>query len=307
MIYEVTHVTRYHYRSTVPYMRAVLRLLPVDRPGQHVLATSLVIDPKPVERSEAIDFFGNRIARITIRKPHDSLEIRASSTIEVAPAPARRPGATWESVAAAAATAGGLGPDEPVHALFPSRFVPLSDEATLYAGHSFPPGRRITEAAFELNRRIKTDFTYDPTATDVSTPIARVLANRRGVCQDFAHVMISGLRGLGLAARYVSGYLRTEPPPGRARLEGADAMHAWVEVWAGLDDGWIGLDPTNAIPASDSHVVLAVGRDYADISPVDGVILSSGPQGLSLSVDVVEVERPTPRPPARPDAAAVPR
>lgn len=292
MIYEVTHVTRYQYRSTVPFTRNILRLTPVDRAGQRVLATSLVIDPKPAERTDAVDFFGNALTRITVRQPHDVLEIRASSTVRVEPAPLPAPAATpaWTEIAARLPASPGLGPDAPVHALFASRHVPLSEEATRYALRSFAPGRRILDGAIELNRRIKADFTYDPAATDVSTPLARVFATRRGVCQDFAHAMIAGLRGLGLAARYVSGYLRTEPPPGRPRLQGADATHAWVEVWCGPAAGWIGLDPTNAIPAGDSHVVLAVGRDYADVSPVDGVVLSAGGQGLAVEVDVVEAD-----------------
>lgn len=292
MIYEVTHVTRYHYRATVPFTRNILRLTPVDRRGQTVLATSLVVDPKPAERAEARDFFGNALTRITVRQPHDVLEIRASSTVRVEPAPLPAPAATplWTEIAARLPASPGLGPDDPVHALFASRHVPLSEEATRYAQRSFAPGRRILDGAIDLNRRIKADFAYDPAATDVSTPLARVFATRRGVCQDFAHAMIAGLRGLGLAARYVSGYLRTEPPPGRARLQGADATHAWVEIWCGPAAGWIGLDPTNAIPAGDSHVVLAVGRDYADVSPVDGVVLSAGGQGLAVEVDVVEAD-----------------
>ncbi|MCW1841417.1 transglutaminase family protein [Prosthecomicrobium hirschii] len=292
MIYEVTHVTRYHYRATVPVTRNMLHLTPVDRPGQRVLATSLVVDPRPAERSEGVDFFGNRTTRITLRTPHAFLEIHAASTVSVVARDLPRPGSTptWETIADLAATGFSLAPEDPVHYIFPSRSVPLVDEATTYAARSFPPGRRILDGAVELNRRIRSDFAYDPTATDVTTPVAKVFAGRRGVCQDFAHAMISGLRGLGLPARYVSGYLRTEPPPGRPRLAGADATHAWVEIWCGPAEGWIGLDPTNAIAAGDSHVVLAVGRDYADVSPVDGVIVYSGPQGLSVGVDVVEVD-----------------
>lgn len=294
MIYEVTHVTRYQYRSTVPLARCLFRLTPVDRPNQRVLAQALMAEPTPAERAEAVDFFGNRITRVTIRTAHQTLEIRASSTVAVEPPDLPDPGATpsHEMVAALAAGSRSLAAADPVQGLFPSRLVPLLAEATHYAGRSFPPRRRILDGAMELNRRIRSDFAYDPTATDVATPVARVFAGRRGVCQDFAHAMIAGLRGLGLPARYVSGYLRTEPPPGAPRLEGADATHAWVEVWCGPGPGWIGLDPTNGIPAGDSHVVLAVGRDYADVSPVDGVVLAAGGQGLTVSVDVVEAGRP---------------
>ncbi|MEJ1159976.1 transglutaminase family protein [Prosthecomicrobium sp. N25] len=307
MIYAVTHVTRYHYRATVPYTRCLLRLMPADRPGQRVLASAVTIDPAPAERSEAVDFFGNRLLRATTRKAHDSLEIRAASTVAVEPPPLPPEASipAWETVAALAAAGRDLGPAAPVHGLFPSRLVPLSEDATRYAAVSFPQGRRLLEAAVELNRRIRTDFTYESGATDVTTPVARVLATRRGVCQDFAHVMIAGLRGLGLAARYVSGYLRTVPPPGRPRLQGADATHAWVEVWCGPAAGWIGLDPTNACPARESHVVLAVGRDYADVSPVDGVVLSSGGQGLSVEVDVLEVPEPPRQTETTPAASSI--
>ena len=300
MIYEVGHVTRYHYRAPVPFTRNLLRLVPVDRPGLKVLASALVVDPVPAERAEAVDFFGNRTTRITVRRPHELLEIHAASTVEVTPVPLPAPAATpaWETVAGLALAGRSIGPEAPIHALFPSRSVPLIDEATAYAAKSFPAGRRVLDGAMELNRRIRDEFRYDPTATDVTTPVARVFATRRGVCQDFAHAMIAGLRGLGLPARYVGGYLRTEPPPGRPRLAGADAMHAWVEVWCGAPFGWIGLDPTNAIAAGDSHVVLAVGRDYADVSPVEGVFLSAGAQGLSVSVDVAEID------PARTSARA---
>jgi transglutaminase-like putative cysteine protease len=142
----------------------------------------------------------------------------------------------------------------------------------------------------DLSRRIKRDFAYDPRATLVSTPLATAFARRRGVCQDFAHVMIAGLRGLGLPAAYVSGYIHTRPPPGGPKLQGADATHAWVSVWCGPGLGWIGLDPTNAVAAADQHVILATGRDYSDISPVDGVLLGSGSQRLSVEVDMEAVQ-----------------
>ena len=153
---------------------------------------------------------------------------------------------------------------------------------------SFPPGRPILAGAVEVMKRIKADFTYELGATTVTTTPSMSFALRRGVCQDFAHIMISGLRGLGLPAAYVSGYLRTVPRSGAARLEGADAMHAWVMVWCG-DAGWWGLDPTNALIASDDHVVLAVGRDYADVAPIGGVMLGSGQQRLNTAVDVIPV------------------
>jgi transglutaminase-like putative cysteine protease len=147
--------------------------------------------------------------------------------------------------------------------------------------------RPLAVAVAELNRRIQADFVYDPQATDVGTPPAAAFAAKRGVCQDFAQVMLAGLRGVGLAARYVSGYLRTVPPPGQKRLEGADATHAWIEVYAGEAEGWLGFDPTNGIAAGPDHIVVAVGRDYADVSPVDGVVRAAGGHDLTVSVDVI--------------------
>ena len=182
-----------------------------------------------------------------------------------------------------------LDADCPAIALYPSRRVALFDEATAYAKQSFGPHRPIFDATSELARRIRSDFTYDPEATEVNTPAAEAFDRRRGVCQDFAHIMIAALRGLGLPALYVSGYIRTVPPPGKARLAGADASHAWVSVWCGQEFGWLGLDPTNAIPVGDDHIVIAVGRDYSDVAPVEGVILSSGGQKLDVAVDVIPV------------------
>ena len=182
-----------------------------------------------------------------------------------------------------------LGPTSPAHFLFASRLVPLDPQIRDYARLSFPPARPVLDGAIDLMRRIKADFVYQVGATTVETTPAMSFALRRGVCQDFAHIMISGLRGVGLPAAYVSGYLRTVPLQGQARLAGADAMHAWVLVWCGGDVGWCGLDPTNGIFAGNDHVVLAVGRDYADVAPIDGVIFAAGGQQLEVSVSVTPV------------------
>ncbi len=167
--------------------------------------------------------------------------------------------------------------------------TPLHAPATDYARESFPPGRPVLEGAAELMGRIKEDFAYDPEATHVATPLAEAFEARGGVCQDFAHIMISALRGLALPAAYVSGYIRTTPAPGQPRLEGADASHAWVAVWCGEPFGWIHLDPTNAMFADDNHILVAIGRDYADVSPIDGVIVGAGRQALDVSVDIKAV------------------
>ena len=292
MIYDIAHVTRYKYGAAVVVNDCVLRLRPRDEPGQHVDAFRIEARPTPRDFEETIDPFANRVARMRIETPHREMSIKSTSRVEVVrPAPpiaALTP--PWESVVALAAASESLAPDSPAFALYPSRLVSLFAAATAYARESFPPGKPIYEGAVDLNQRIKTDFAYDAEATEVSTPPADAFAARRGVCQDFAHVMIAGLRGLGLPALYVSGYIRTIPPPGKPRLAGADASHAWVTVWCGPSFGWLGLDPTNAIPECDDHIVVARGRDYADVPPVDGLILSHGGHDLDVGVDVIPVE-----------------
>jgi transglutaminase-like putative cysteine protease len=272
--------------------RCTLRLTPADGPGQRVLWSAVDVTPAPRTLAERRGFFGAPALAVAVETPHRELRIEARSRVEVlrdAP-PARGDGRPWEGVRDAAFAADGLDPGSPVHHLFPSRMAGLAQPLTDYAAASFPAGRGIRAGAVELMGRLRADFAFDPRATQVSTPPLEAFERRRGVCQDFAHVMIAGLRGLGLPAAYVSGYLRTVPPPGRPRLQGADATHAWVALWCGAQDGWIGLDPTNGILAGSDHIVLARGRDYADISPVDGVILGSGPQRLQVAVDVVPAD-----------------
>jgi transglutaminase-like putative cysteine protease len=196
----------------------------------------------------------------------------------------------WERVALAALTRHDLSGDALAHFLFPSPLITLERDVAMYARASFPEGRGIFDACTDLMTRIRNDFEYETTTTEVSTTVAQAFQQRSGVCQDFAQIMISGLRGLGLPAAYVSGYLRTIPPPGEERLQGADATHAWVSVWTGDVDGWIGFDPTNAIHASSDHIDLAVGRDFSDVSPVHGVFVGSGAHQLRVEVDVVPVE-----------------
>ncbi len=191
---------------------------------------------------------------------------------------------TWRSAATS------LGPASPIGYVFASPLVPVQRPVTSYASASFPPGSGILAGAVDLMHRIRTDFRYDAKATVISTPLNEVFEKRHGVCQDFAHVMIAGLRGLGLPAAYVSGYLRTIPPPGKPRLQGADATHAWVSLWCGEGLGWIGFDPTNDILVENDHIVLAVGRDFSDVSPVDGIIVGSRKQKLNVAVDVLLVE-----------------
>jgi transglutaminase-like putative cysteine protease len=301
MIYDIRQVTTYHYASHVAYARHVLRLTPIDRTGQRVHATALDVEPAPMERREGGDFFGNRMTWIELDEPHDMLSVRVAARVAVKrdAAPAAETTPPWEEVRAAAVASIDLSPNSPTHYLFPSRQVSLDPEIRAYAAESFLPERPLLDAAVELMQRIKADFVYEIGATTASTTPPMSFALRRGVCQDFAHIMISGMRGLGLPAAYVSGYLRTGHLPqagggedergSEDKLTGADAMHAWVLVWCGETAGWIGLDPTNAIFAGDDHVVLAIGRDYADVAPIDGVIFASGGQRLEVSVSVTPV------------------
>jgi transglutaminase-like putative cysteine protease len=290
MIYDVRQVTAYSYASKVTYARHVLRLTPVDRPGQRVHAAALELDPSPVERREGQDFFGNRVTWITIDEPHEELTVRVAARLAVEGAEPVAANATpaWETVRETAMTTRDLGPRAPAHFLFASRQVSLDPEIRAYAAETFEPGRPVLAGALDLMARIKADFAYEVGVTTASTTPPMSFALRRGVCQDFAHIMISGLRGLGLPAAYVSGYLRTAQP-GKPRLEGSDAMHAWVLVWCGEEAGWLGLDPTNAVVAGEDHIVLAVGRDYADVAPVDGVIFAAGGQKLEVAVAVTPV------------------
>lgn len=291
MIYDVRHVTTYGYSRMVPFARCILRLLPRDEAGQRVESSEILIAPRPAERSDGLCFFGNHMTMISITRPHRELRVEMRARIAVdRPAPPH-PGLTrgWEEVAALALASASLAPASPAHHLYSSRLVPPVAPVVAYARESFPPGRPVLEAASELMGRIRRDFTYDPDATEVSTPLADAFAARHGVCQDFAHIMIAGLRGLGLPAAYVSGYIRTIPPPGQKRLEGADASHAWAMIWCGPEIGWIGLDPTNDLIVGDDHIVTAIGRDYADVSPLDGVLIGPGSQKIGVAVDVLPV------------------
>jgi transglutaminase-like putative cysteine protease len=291
MIYDVRQVTSYAYASKVTYAHHVLRLTPIERPRQRVHAAVLDLVPTPVERRESQDFFGNHITWVTIDEPHDELIVKVAARVSVdgAELPAVSSTRAWEAVRDAGLATRDLGPRSPTHFLFASRQVSLDPEIRAYAAESFSPGRPVLDAAVDLMRRIKADFVYEVGVTTASTTPPMSFALRRGVCQDFAHIMISGLRGLGMPAAYVSGYLRTARS-GTPRLEGSDAMHAWVLVWCGEEIGWLGLDPTNAVAAASDHIVLAVGRDYADVAPIDGVIFAAGGQRLAVAVAVTPVE-----------------
>ena len=292
MIYDIRHVTTYSYESPVSFARCSLRLEPKSGDGQQLVSHTVDIRPRPAQRTVRRDFFGTHTESVLIETAHRHLRIDSRSRVSVSRQPPGRTALSppWESVRDLAFEAASLGPLSPVGYVFASSLVPVLQPVTAYAAASFPAGGGILAGAVDLMHRIRTAFKYDPKATVISTPLTEVFEQRHGVCQDFAHVMIAGLRGLGLPAAYVSGYLRTVPPPGKPRLQGADATHAWVSLWCGVEIGWIGLDPTNDILVENDHIILAVGRDFSDVSPVDGIIVGSRKQKLNVAVDVLLVE-----------------
>ena len=287
MIYAILHRTTYAYEGEVTFARCVLRLTPRTTTDQTLISNRIDLTPAPSRNIEATGAFGESMRQVIITTPHRQLTIEARSRVEVNAPPIAFAFATaWEGIRAKTLASRRLGPDGAAAYLYPTHRTPIVPAITDYARQSFPPGRAIIEAAAELMNRIKADFRYDPGATDVSTPAAVAFEARHGVCQDFAHIMISGLKGLGLPAGYVSGYLRTRQVGSAPRLQGADATHAWVQLWCGEGSGWVGFDPTNGVTARNDHIVLAVGRDYSDAAPIDGVILAPGAQTLKVEVDV---------------------
>jgi transglutaminase-like putative cysteine protease len=292
MRYAVVHETHYAYTAPVALSQQLLRLTPRALPWQRCLAHRIDIEPTPGERIERDDYFGNGVTQLQIAAPHQALAVVAQSEIEVSAPPTAAAGApaeAWETVRDRARV---IGPDPSLDAaqfLYESPQVRCLAELAEFAAPSFGAGRDLRAAALDLMHHIHASLEFDPTATNVSTELHEVLALRRGVCQDFAHLMIGCLRTLGLAARYVSGYILTTPPPGRPRLIGADASHAWVSVHCG-DAGWLDLDPTNDCVVEDEHITLAWGRDFGDVSPMRGVTLGGGEQRLTVRVTVTPLD-----------------
>jgi transglutaminase-like putative cysteine protease len=290
--YKVVHRTEYHYDAVVSASYGEAHLHPRETSSQQCYVSTLAIDPYPESYRERRDFFGNRAAHFSIREPHQRLVVTATSEVDVmdrsrivAAVGDRR----WER--ARDATLADPSPEGRAAQQFvlASPAVPTVRAAAEYAALSFPPGRTLVEGMADLAHRLHDQFEFAPGVTTVSTTIEEVIARRAGVCQDFAHLAIAGLRSLGLATRYVSGYLETEPPPGLPRLVGADQSHAWVSVFV-PDVGWVDLDPTNDQFANDRYVTVAWGRDYADVPPLKGVIFTRGEaQELEVRVDVVRI------------------
>jgi transglutaminase-like putative cysteine protease len=290
MRYEISHRTTYSYRLPVARSFHVLHLTPRAMPAQVVLHHGLIIEPAPVANTEITDFFGNTAVLLRIEDEHTELTVNAKGAVEVlegAP-PDLEATCAWEQVEAFAKKADGSLELDVLQYICPSRQTPLSAAVRKLAQPCFPQGRPVLEGVMDLTRHVFETFKYDPTATDISTPVARVLETKRGVCQDFAHLMIASLRSLRIPARYVSGYLLTKPPPGQPKLRGVDASHAWLSVWA-PETGWVDFDPTNGIIPSGEHITVAIGRDYDDVSPISGVLLGGGDQVMTVSVDVEPV------------------
>ena len=290
--YAVVHTTAYRYAAAVSLSQQLLHLAPRDVPRQHCRDHALRIEPTPARRSDDIDPFGNPLTRLEFDRPHAALVITSSMqvTCEARATPldtADSP--SWESVVDGFRYRPGSAPGAEVldaaRHRFESPYVRIKTRFTEYARDCFEPQRPLLEAAYALMQKIHREFAYDPAATEVETPLLDVFARRRGVCQDFAHVLLACLRSLGLAARYVSGYLRTTPRPGKPRLVGADASHAWVSLYCPRQ-GWVDFDPTNDMIPQLAHITLAWGRDFGDVSPLRGVILGGGSHVLKVGVTV---------------------
>lgn len=287
--FSVEHHNHYRYASAVDLNYGEARLLPRDTPGQRVRSSQLILKPGTEDWRERLDSFGNRVLWFSLSQPHDELEVIARCDIERqgATLPAESP--AWES-AVRRLRQPSIGADLTIReCAMESAHVPNEPEITAYVRKSFTPGRPVLEAVNELTRRVFEDFSYTPQATHIGTPILDVLHARHGVCQDFAHLCLAGLRGLGLAARYVSGWLETTPPPGAPPQLGADASHAWISVYV-PELGWFDFDPTNGIPAGEGHLTLAWGRDFDDVTPLKGVVFGGGNHQLGVGVTVKRLD-----------------
>jgi transglutaminase-like putative cysteine protease len=287
MIYHLRHLTSFRYTQPVTFVYNTLHLKPRELPWQKVQSFHLEIEPVPVVQTARLDYFGNPATFFMIQSPHDAMKVLTKSVIEVLPRPAvAQISLPWDTAGRtmrADTSPNGL---DAYQYSFASTFAKPLEEARAYALPSCRPGMTIHAVATELMARIGTDFTFDPKATTVSTPVTEVLQNRRGVCQDFAHLMISCLRSIGIAARYMSGYIQTLPPPGQPRLAGADASHAWVAAYC-PQAGWLELDPTNNQVADEQYITLGWGRDYHDISPAKGVLFGGGTHTVHAQVDMI--------------------
>lgn len=279
------------YAAPSDKVRLLTQAMPRDLPGrQTVVSEVLTVTPAPAERRTIVDFFGNAVTLIAYRTPIDGVQLDLRARVRCH-APAKQldlsPG--LKELADEIRAQRSLASTAPHHFTGPSARVPHLPEVADFAADATTQPSTVLGKVEALGRALHEALTFDATSTDVDTPTAEAFERRAGVCQDYSHIMIAGLRALGIPAGYVSGYLRTEPPPGQPRLEGADAMHAWVRAWCGTETGWVEFDPTNACFAGTDHVVAAYGRDYSDVAPIQGVMMTSGAQRSHHSVDLVPV------------------
>jgi transglutaminase-like putative cysteine protease len=287
MKYRVCHETTYEYGESVPICQNEARLRPRNGPQQKCISSHLSVSPRPATIAERTDYFGNHVTFFTVQEGHRKLSIKSESMVTVTPVAPADPNASspWDEVAARLADRSDVSLTDVRQFVFASPMAPTGDEMADYARPSFYPGRKLLEAILDLTRRIHEDFNFDPRATAVNTLPSEVLRLRTGVCQDFAHLEIACLRSLGLAARYVSGYLLTKPAPGKPRAIGADVSHAWVSAFV-PEFGWLDFDPTNDVMPGGEHVMLGWGRDYGDICPIKGVFIGGGRHTMKVAVDV---------------------
>lgn len=286
--YRVLHETHYQYAQPIALSQQFMHLTPRSFTYQQCLSHHITIDPVSRDWINRIDYFGNATKSATLVKPHKSLLVTAGAVVALNARPdiaELQGGIAWDSLRARLASSASATSLEPYQFLYESPHIKCSADLAAYAAPSFPPGRPLLEAAFDLTERIWREFEFDGSATTISTPVSEVLIGRRGVCQDFAHLMIACLRTLGLSARYVSGYLLTTPPAGQPRLVGADASHAWVSVYCPVH-GWVDFDPTNRCLVQDEHITLGWGRDFSDVTPMRGIVLGGGEQELEVKVTV---------------------
>ena len=295
--YQIIHDTHYRYASPVSLAQQLVHLWPRVCAWQRNHAQQLLVSPQPCQRQDTLDVFGNPLTRLVFERPHDELKVSAQLQVEVLERPALdvQQSPAWEQACAALSYSGkALLPDvlEATRLRFESPYVHLKQVFNDYPAECFSPGRPLLAAVDELMQKIFSEFSFDAAATQVATPLLQVLEERRGVCQDFAHLMLACLRSRGLAARYVSGYLLTQPPPGQPRLIGADASHAWISLFC-PQQGWVDFDPTNNLRPGLEHITLAWGRDFADVSPLRGVILGGGEHDPDVQVTVLPISAVT--------------
>ena len=292
MRYDISMTMTFAYQAAAVNARQIVHLMPVDKPGrQRLIAGNLSFSPQPSRRTDRFDFFGNAETAVAFDTVIDEVDIRLQARVEVTGG-AYPEGLPTPPDALGAEIAGwrDLGPSSPVHFCTPSKRVPVDADIAAYARSATEGKTSLAGKVEALGLALHRDMVFDPEATTVDTSAGEAFEQRHGVCQDFTHIMISGLRSLGIPAGYVSGFIRTIPPPGKPRLEGADAMHAWVSAWCGPHVGWVEYDPTNATFAGPDHVIVAYGRDYSDVAPVKGIMRTAGGQKSRQSVDVIPIE-----------------